>query len=66
MLIQLPYVYHADLNDPYGYSQTGWDALAGAIEEGYWEKFEDLLFESLDDTLRASLRCPHIQPSEEF
>jgi hypothetical protein len=42
--IQLPYVYHADLNDPYGYSQTGWDALAGAIEEGYWEKFEDLLF----------------------
>jgi hypothetical protein len=44
MLIQLPYVYHADLNDPYGYSQTGWDALAGAIEEGYWEKFEDLLF----------------------
>ena len=44
MLIQLPYVYHADLNDPYGYSQTGWDALAGAIQEGYWQKFEDLLF----------------------
>jgi len=45
--ITLPYVHYADLTKMYGFGiahETVWDALVGAIEKGYWEKFEKLLF----------------------
>ena len=45
--ITLPYVHYADLNKMYGFGlchATVWDALESALDAGYTDKVNDILF----------------------